>query len=286
MKTSVRRQCLRQSLGANRNVSSIRWIGSVIGWITSKVVLRHQGLNREKADNGVEKSCLPRRRKRGLRRGKTRSRGGKPRQIVAKPTPDFKIPSARVGKHNERLFCIMRRAQTQLLVKANKSLRPRIEYGFKPGSFELSASIWTPGVERHLSKLWTGVVRGFPAAYRTTFFGASSTEFIRRVRLLDEERDAPPPLPPRRGRPPSPPARPVPWVVTNSTIKTHVKKDSYGPNPCAWCRAEWEADGEFGACLSIQDCVRNPDNIKSAELGVLQHRGKVARANRSAYRRR
>jgi hypothetical protein len=261
MKTSVRRQCLRQCLGANKNINTFRWIGGVTGRVTAKVVLRNQGFLYEKAEKGVEKSCTGTvRRKRGLRKGKARSRGGKPRCIVARPTHESKEPSRRVNVHNERLFAIMRRAQEKLLKKADSSLRPTVSYGFKPGTYR-GMRPFDESVERHLVSIWRPVAAGFPQAYRSTFFGANARQFIAMVRSLNEELYAPPPLPPRRGRPPSPPPRPV-APVTNSTIKTHIEKDQYGPNPCSWCRAEWLADGEFGACLSIQECVRNPDNIK------------------------
>lgn len=261
MKTSVRRQCLRQCLGVNKNINTFRWIGAVTGRVTAKVVLRNQGLLREKAEKRVEKSLrCTRKRKRGLRRGKKRSRGGKPRLNPSPPTLDSKGPSRRVNVHNERLFAIMRRAQQKLLMKADSALRPTIEYGFKDGTYRGRRDL-DVGVEKHLTAIWRPVAAGFPQAYRSTFFGATAKQFIAMVRSLNEELYAPPPLPPRRGRPPSPPPRPV-ALVPNSTIDTHIEKDQYGPNPCSWCRAEWEADGEIGACLSIQECVRNPDNIK------------------------
>jgi hypothetical protein len=268
MKTSVRRQSLRQCLGVNKNLNTLRWIGGVTGWVTAKVISRNQSFPREKAKKGVEKSltCTVK-RKRGLRRGKKRSRGGKPRLNSSPSTLDFKEPSRRVNVHNERLFAIMRRAQQMLLKKADSVLRPTLEYGFKPGTYR-GRHPFDSSVEKHLVAIWRPVAAGFPQAYRSTFFGANSRQFLAMVRSLNEELYAPPPLPPRRGRPPSPPPRPV-ALVTNSTIKTHIEKDRYGPNPCSWCRAEWEADGEFGACLSIQECVRNPDNIKKwKELSV------------------
>lgn len=58
----------------------------------SRVSVR--GVPYVKADNGAEKSCLPRRRKRGLRRGKRRSRVRHTRRTVKPPALDFKsVPS-------------------------------------------------------------------------------------------------------------------------------------------------------------------------------------------------
>lgn len=278
MKTSVRRQCLRQCLGVNLNLNTFRWIGGVTGRVTAKTVIRSQGCLYEKAEKGVEKSCLgTRRRRRGLRKGRARSRGGKPRSNEPLSTPRVKEPSSRVGVHNERLFAIMRRAQQKLLKKADSALRPTREYGFKPGTYR-SRVPWDTQLEKHLTAIWRPVAAGFPQAYRSTFFGPNSGHFLRVVRSLNEEHEAPPPLPPRRGRPPSPPPRPV-ALVTNSTINTHIEKDQYGPNPCSWCRAEWEADGEIGACLSIQECVRNPDNIKKwKELSVPRAKRKARKS--------
>lgn len=54
--------------------------------------------------DGAEKSCRPRRRKRGLRKGKRRSRGRHPRRSVPDRQPSPKVPSSRKVNHSGRKF--------------------------------------------------------------------------------------------------------------------------------------------------------------------------------------
>lgn len=53
---------------------------------------------------GAEKSCRTRRRKRGLRKGKRRSRGCQPRRTAARPANVSKTPSSRKVNHSGRKF--------------------------------------------------------------------------------------------------------------------------------------------------------------------------------------
>lgn len=280
MKTSVRRHSLRLIRGVNKKFESTRWIGQ---W-TVRVQASANHLRADhayvKAGKGVEKSLrASRRRKRGLRRGARRSRGGKPRTIRGPSALESKEPGTRVLLHAERLFGIMRRSQMSLMA--------RVEQSVTSGGFVRDFS--DASLRRHISALWSSHSRHFPPSHRATFFGRSADEFISRLVALVEEDQSPPvkeeapPLPRRPGapaipyrvRPPRSPPRPVERIgsslalrealVPNSTLETHRKKDSYGPNPCPWCRADWASIGEVGACLEIQDCVRSPESIRRRE---------------------
>jgi len=74
-----RRRC-RLALGVDRKSECIRWIGSVTVRVAIKCVNPRACVSRSKADKGAERSCPSRRRRRGLRRGKCRSRGRQPRE--------------------------------------------------------------------------------------------------------------------------------------------------------------------------------------------------------------
>jgi len=274
MKTSVRRHSLRLIRGVNKKFESTRWIGQ---WTVRVLVSAGQSVADRayvKAGKGVEKSLrVRRRRKRGQRRGKCRSRGGKPRSTRAPAALYSKEPAQRVNVHGERLFAIMRRSSEKLLSRVERSLE---KSGSIPEIFQ------DEGVRRHISGIWHSHARLFPPSHAATFFGKTSDEFIRRLEALAEEDRPPPPprLPPRPGapkipyrvRPPrSPPMPPERLsdqlmlreaLVPNVTLDTHRKKDSYGPNPCPWCREDWASIGEVGACLEIQGCVRAPENLR------------------------
>lgn len=71
---SRRRKQRRQFLGANKKEGTFWWIGHN----TVRVCSIGRALDREKAEQGAEKSCRKRRRLRGKRMGGRRSRGCKP----------------------------------------------------------------------------------------------------------------------------------------------------------------------------------------------------------------
>jgi hypothetical protein len=100
MRTSVRRQCRRQQMGVNRKTSVTRWIGKNTVRVLFSVVT-DRGCSYSKASEGVEKSLRPaRRRKRGLRHGKTRSRVGKTRRTKSHAAPvDKKVSDRHVVRH-------------------------------------------------------------------------------------------------------------------------------------------------------------------------------------------
>jgi len=291
MGSSKRRRSLRQVWGVKLRSKPTRWIGRI-----SAREMGGSGRSTDhpayvKAGNGAERSFPDRgRRKRGQRRGKTRSRGGKPRRTSNPAALESRRSGWRVSYHNERLFAIMRRATERLMSRVEKAVAPN---GFV-------CDLTGKRVRSHLYDIWVSQTRHFPASYRMTFFGRDIDEFIARLQvLLEESQPAPPPrLPPRPGapkfpyrvrRPRSPPApvvRVQDWLtprealVPNSTLETHRKKDSLGPNPCEWCRAEWAADGEVGACLEIQFCVRSAESAANRERESASSRVKQRRRGR------
>lgn len=95
MGASLRRRALRYQLGASRKAIGIRWMN---GWTVGV------HLSKTKADDGAERSCLTRRRRRGQRVGKTRSRGGKPRSNVPSRPPESKLSCPRRCNHSGRKF--------------------------------------------------------------------------------------------------------------------------------------------------------------------------------------
>lgn len=105
MGSSGLRQSLRLQLGVSRKLTAIRWIGQwVVRIHISRVTAR--GCVYSKADEGAEKSCVVRsgatRRKRGLRRGKSRSRGRQPRRSLKPSAPLTKEVSERSINHHLR----------------------------------------------------------------------------------------------------------------------------------------------------------------------------------------
>jgi len=94
MVASSRRRWYRLQTGGNRKWTVIRWIGeTTVGVVNTRLRLSRNQLH-VKADEGAEKSCRCRRRKRGLRKGKCRSRGRQPRELRL-PPPQSKEPTER-----------------------------------------------------------------------------------------------------------------------------------------------------------------------------------------------
>jgi len=84
----------------------------------------------ERASNGAEKSCRPRRRKRGLRRGKRRSRECHSRRSAPSTATVSKPPSSRKVNHQGRKFLWAVKASNRLRVdckKYSKFLRPGVK---------------------------------------------------------------------------------------------------------------------------------------------------------------
>jgi len=89
-------------LSVNRKLTVTRWIGQETVRVSSSRVST-RGVAYEKASEGAEKSCRVRRRKRGLRKGKKRSRVGKTRSNAPLPPPDSG-PSNRMFRMTLRAF--------------------------------------------------------------------------------------------------------------------------------------------------------------------------------------
>lgn len=118
---SRRRREFRLSTGVNRKLCCFRWIGPV----TVGVICTHGGtLDRVKADEGAERSCQARRKRRGQRRGKHRARVGKTRELQpSAPVPLIHIrrrAARRIAR--EDIWCSSR---ATLLIE--KVVRPNLE---------------------------------------------------------------------------------------------------------------------------------------------------------------
>jgi len=285
----------RLQQGGNRKSAVIRWIGQ---WTVRVHILRvnDRGCAYEKADKGVEKSFPSRgRRKRGLRRGKHRSRGGKPRRSVKPPAPSTKGCSDRAMRHRERLFTAARRSQSRLLssmerLRDVKNLRLFDEARSTSG--DQRTSVW-----RSVKDKWSTARLHWPKDVRRLLFGATFVEFLL---TLDPRHDGvtPTPLAPSKQlAPPLPPRgrglsggvnnqtyRPA-WHVSSVVDYSQGESDHLGPDPCAWCRDEWISAGELGLpharCLRIHSCVRRSPAIEREN----REKAKEERLHRSNARR-
>lgn len=310
-RVSKSRMSRRLHTGVNRKLCVTRWIGQTVVEI---VIARRsvRGCAYEKASEGVEKSCVATRRKRGLRRGKSRSRGDKPRRSPSLRPPYPKTGRVRKLMRGERMFNAMR------------ACIERID-----GDLEVvweKKGMWSEYFLNKMRKRWRAAYRSFRYSQsRNMVFGTSFNVFMstRNPDVLEV-----PPLPPRPEAqfrfssddelvPPALPKRPTAvvniapphlamagvvattgpfnanpyrplWPVGRSVPTvgdSQVESDRLGPNPCAWCRNEWEDEGETGECLRIQRCVRNPKTL-AREKGQSLHRGNAKRGGRSRPNRR
>jgi len=105
------------------SVVEIYWgciVKSPVGPVVSPMVRSYdpskelRGPSHVRARDGAEKSCRIRRRKRGLRRGKRRSRGRHPRRTAAPTANVSKPPSSRKINHIGRKFIWAVKASNQL----------------------------------------------------------------------------------------------------------------------------------------------------------------------------
>jgi len=110
-----RYRCLRDIKGVYSGLQqlvTVAWMNPMQGFILKD--------GHVCASNGAEKSFLTRRRKRGLRKGKRRSRGRHPRRSVPDRQSLPKTPSARVVNHSGRKFLWAMRASSDLLKDVKK----------------------------------------------------------------------------------------------------------------------------------------------------------------------
>jgi len=283
MGSSRNRRMYRLQQGENRKSAATRWIGQ---WVVRIHISRvnDRGCAYVKAGKGAEKSFPAHgRRKRGLRCGKHRSRGGKPRRSVKPPAPESKGCSDRAMRHRERLFTAARRSQSRLL-SSMESLRDvknlRLFDEARSTSGDQRSSVW-----RSVKDKWSQARLHWPRDVRRLLFGATFQEFLL---TLDPRHDrvptpsAPPPLPPRGvGKQVYKPA----WHVSNVVDYSQGESDHLGPDPCAWCRDEWIACGELGQpharCMRIHSCVRRSHTIEQEN----RVKAKEERLRRSNARR-
>jgi len=125
MASSIRRKVRRYLLGATPKATRVWWIGQVTVRVMSPCKKEGTRTVREKAHYGAEKSCQTRRRKRGLRKGKVRSRGVQPRRSLPPRQPLTKPLSSRAVNHAGRKFIWAQKARAKLAVKARRMLRTK-----------------------------------------------------------------------------------------------------------------------------------------------------------------
>lgn len=280
MPASRLRTRYRQCTGGNRKSCVIRWIGQ---WTVRVQISRvnDRGVAYVKADNGAEKSCPGRgRRKRGLRNGKRRSRGGKPRRSVKIAAPRSKNREVRAGIHRERMFTAARRSQNALLSSMERMRDIRNFHLFDEArTRQPRTKTW-----ESLKTRWSRGRAPFPRDVGRSIFGKTFLEFMITIDPRQEE-VRPPPLP-GRPRPPLPAQTYQPaWHVSAVVDHTQGESDRLGPNPCAWCRDSWIAYNELGQpwarCMRIQQCVRRSALIER----VNQYTGRRERSHQGNARR-
>jgi hypothetical protein len=119
MPSSFRRKALRQCLGADRKVSTFRWIARQTVGVCRfpRGAPKLAWVGREKAEDGAERSLrrCKRKRQRGQRRGKRRSRVGKTRSSSPRRPKLPKGVNARCINHSGRKFLWGERRRSQLV---------------------------------------------------------------------------------------------------------------------------------------------------------------------------
>lgn len=111
MVVSPRRRVRRLQLGATPNTIAMRWMGQWIVWIQVELIPALTRPVSRKAHVTAEKSCPHRRRKRGLRKGKARSRVRQTRRSPPDRQPLPKKLSSRGVNHQGRKFLWARKCR-------------------------------------------------------------------------------------------------------------------------------------------------------------------------------
>lgn len=148
--TSFVRRCRRVNLGTLNRIRG-QQVDKVENPLRGLLILRHGSnqLPSTKAAEGVEKSCLRRRRLRGLRKGKSRSRGGKPRRTHPPPALETKRRSTW-------------RAEVSILFsKWRYSFEKRIYRHPKETSWFSQPGRQPTGLYRSMRDQWTLVVKRY-----------------------------------------------------------------------------------------------------------------------------
>lgn len=142
MATSKRRVSLRLLWGVNRKSTAIRWIGQeTVRVSTSRV--HNRGGAYSKADKGFEKTCTNVRRKRGLRRGKSRSRGGKP-PLIGALRPSIPKGNSRLVNHSGRklIWLVKTRNKLDLFMRKVPSRPVEGDLRYSDGYARFRALSW------------------------------------------------------------------------------------------------------------------------------------------------
>jgi len=288
MPSGMRRTRYRMYTCGNRKLCTTRWIGQMtVRVIISRV--NDRGCAYVKAGKGAERSSSrSRRRKRGLRHGKRRSRGGKPRRSVKMPATDSKDSSVRASLHRERMLSAARRSQQTFLASMEGLRDVRNTHLFQ----EAYTSRERTHLWRELRAQWERRRAPWPRDVQLLLFGRSFVVFVKAIDpgvdagwTAPRRRDVPP-LPPRPGARAHSVIASPPWHVSRNVDHTQGESDRLGPDPCAWCRDEWIACGELGRpwarCMRIQSCVRRDVRIERDNA----MRGREERLHQRNARRR
>jgi hypothetical protein len=150
MPSSFSRKVRRHFLGATRISGDARWIvhGPVRGSTIRDGISKSRV--RVKASEGAEKSCLPRRRKRGLRTGSRRSRVGKTRRSGNVRPPDpCEMRRRRVLRRDLRE---LKWASARVTFVLSKTIVPARKA--RPDKWRCSKQLWD-----RVDRLWSPLKR-------------------------------------------------------------------------------------------------------------------------------
>lgn len=265
MPASRRRKQERNILGANRKGEWFWWIGCWVVRIQlrsasssrSTCALASTRLTCEKAEHGAEKSFRdPRKRLRGQRRGKKRSRGGKPRlNSSLRPSKPNRVSDRRIN-HTGRKFIWCRKAVNVLwrkdcFIELEESARP-----YFGGAKRLDKVLTSSGNWRHCRNVLSPFVgrakaMGVPASAAFerdlwTFIQVNSPAGGDFFAFMSHVREAlRPPVPPSEAGPHDQSMKRRKW-----TCRGLSSCPMYQCTSCGWCRG---CSPEYIRC-----CARSP----------------------------
>jgi len=186
-RTSCRRQSLRLAIGANKKIMvHSAEQGVTVGVMRIGVLTVHSSHPALKASEGVEKSCRTRRRKRGLRVGKDRSRGGKPRRSPPIRPPNPKPPSE-PSKHFTRCYVYVLKTANALYRKGCEPRLAEFDRIWDPGDrkYDLPSIVSYRKVKYSYQKLIITATRAHLLGYPELRLGRNLREFCEKRRPSD-----------------------------------------------------------------------------------------------------
>jgi len=163
MGSSHLRQLRRHSWCAKTITRNVRRIPELTVWVSGVGVLDSTSIRGVKANEGAEKSCLrTRRSRRGLRRGRCRSRGRKPRSPSTPLQPSTEKVTSRKVNRLLRQFAYWEKKWDVLTARGRSELarHSRGPHGVVDGLWLLSKSQYVKGGTR---------TNPGPAYYRKSF---------------------------------------------------------------------------------------------------------------------